>query len=92
MVISGNVFANVDKKRCTLYVPQGTYQDYWLSNWGDFEHIVEYNPAGVSKPSYSSDIKEVYRSTGNGQLLKASAKGLNIVKYSDGSVRKEMVR
>ena len=77
---------------CTLYVPQGTYQDYIESDWNVFENIVEYDPTGISKPALSSDIKEVYRSTANGQLLKAPAKGLNIVKYSDGSVRKEMVR
>lgn len=65
---------------------------YMESDWNVFENIVEYDPTGISKPALSSDIKEVYRSTASGQLLKAPAKGLNIVKYSDGSARKEIVR
>ena len=40
----------------------------------------------------TSDAKELSRYSVNGQRLTAPTKGLNIVKYSDGSVRKEMVK
>ena len=42
--------------------------------------------------SNNNDVKEVSRYSVNGQRLTAPTKGLNIVKYSDGSVRKEMVK
>ncbi len=45
--ISSDVFDKVDKKSCILYIPKGTYQEYWLSNWGDFENIIEYDPTGI---------------------------------------------
>lgn len=90
--ISSNVFDYVDKKSCILYIPKGTYQEYWLSNWGDFENIIEYDPTGIDNSSAETEIKEISRNAVNGLLLKAPAKGLNIVKYSNGSVRKEMVK
>lgn len=60
--------------------------------WGDFGNIVEYDATGIEKDIVSYDIKEVSRYSVNGQRLSASTKGLNIVKYSNGSVRKEIVR
>ena len=90
--VSSNVFNGVDKNKCTLYVPQGTYQDYWLADvWGDFENIVEYDVTGIDKVTTSTDVKEVSRFSADGQRLAVPVKGLNIVKYSDGSVRKVVV-
>ena len=90
--VSSNVFNGVDKNKCTLYVPQGTYQDYWLADvWGDFENIVEYDVTGIDKVTTSTDAKEISRYSVNGQRLSAPTKGLNIVKYSDGSVKKVVV-
>lgn len=91
-LISTKVFGNVDLQKCTLYVPKGTYQAYWLSNWGDFENIVEYDVTGIDKTAMSSDVTVISRYSVNGQRLTAPTKGVNIVKYSDGSVRKEIVK
>ena len=89
----GNAFQGVDESKCTLYVPQGTRQDYWLSDsWGDFGEIIEYDPTGIDKVTTSTDAKELSRYSVNGQRLSAPAKGLNIVKYSDGSVKKVVVQ
>ena len=91
--IDSSVFKEVDKQKCILYVPQGTLQDYRLADvWGDFENIVEYDVTGVDKVITSTDTKEVSRYSVNGQRLSALAKGLNIVKYSDGSVKKVAVQ
>lgn len=91
--ISGAGFYGVDKSKCILYVPQGTYQDYLLADvWGDFENIVEYDATGINNVTTSSDAKEVYRYSLNGQRLSAPTKGVNIVKYSDGSVKKITVK
>ena len=86
------VFTGCDAKNCVLYVPTGTYDDYWLSDFGYFENIVEFDPTGIDKVTTSTDAKEVSRYAANGQRLSAPAKGLNIVKYSDGSVKKVVVQ
>ena len=86
-------FSETNLGKCTLYVPQGTEQDYWLADvWGDFGNIVEYDPTGIDKVTTSTDAKELSRYSVNGQRLSAPAKGLNIVKYSDGSVKKVVVQ
>ena len=92
-ILDINVFEGIDAKKCTLYVPMGTYSDYWLSGFGDyFENIVEFDATGIDKTTTSTDVEEVARYSVNGQRLSAPTKGLNIVKYSDGSVKKVAVR
>ena len=91
--IYSDVFLGIDAKKCTLYVPMGTYDDYWVSDFGNyFENIVEFDATGIDKTTTSTDVEEVGRYSVNGQRLSAPTKGLNIVKYSDGSVKKVAVR
>ena len=91
--IGSNAFEGVDAKKCTLYVPMGTCDDYWVSDFGNyFENIVEFDATGIDKTTTSTDVEEVARYSVNGQRLSAPTKGLNIVKYSDGSVKKVAVR
>ena len=90
--MGSDVFDGCDVKKCTVYVPKGTYDDYWLSEFGYFENIVEFDPTGIKNVITSNDAKELYRYSVNGLSLSAPAKGLNIVKYSDGSVKKVAVQ
>ena len=91
-ISAGKAFDEFDTSKCTLYVPQGTEQDYWLADvWGDFGNIVEYDPTGIDKVTTSTDAKELSRYSVNGQRLVGPTKGLNIVKYSDGSMKKVAV-
>ena len=87
-----NMFDDCDAKKCTVYVPKGTYDDYWLSEFGYFENIVEFEATGINNVVTSNDTKELSRYSVNGQRLSAPTKGLNIVKYSDGSVKKVAVQ
>ena len=87
-----NMFDGCDAKKCTVYVPKGTYDDYWLSEFGYFENIVEFEATGINNVVTSNDAKELSRYSVNGQRLSAPTKGLNIVKYSDGSVKKVAVQ
>ena len=87
-----NMFDGCDAKKCTVYVPKGTYDDYWLSEFGYFENIVEFDPTDINNVITSNDAKELSRYSLNGQRLSAPTKGLNIVKYSDGSVKKVAVQ
>ena len=90
---ASSAFSGVDISKITLYVPQGTETDYFLADvWGDFGKIVEFDATGIDKVTTSNDTKELSRYSVNGQRLSAPSKGLNIVKYSDGSVKKVVVQ
>lgn len=85
-------FEGCASRKCTLYVPKGTYDNYRLSEFGYFENIVEFDPTGIDKTTTSTDVEEVSRYSLNGQRLAVPVKGLNIVKYSDGTARKVVVK
>ena len=84
-------FDGCDANKCTVYVPKGTYDDYCLSEFRYFENIVEFDATGIDKTTTPTDVEEVSRYSVNGQRLVGPTKGLNIVKYSDGSVKKVVV-
>ena len=86
-----NLFLGCDAKNCTVYVPKGTGDAYFWSSFGYFDKIVEFDAAGIDKVTTSTNAKEVSRYSVNGQRLVGPTKGLNIVKYSDGSVKKVAV-
>ena len=86
-----NLFLGCDAKNCTVYVPKGTGDAYFWSSFGYFDKIVEFDVAGIDKVTTSTDVEEVSRYYLNGQRLVGPTKGLNIVKYSDGSVKKVAV-
>ena len=86
-----DIFTGCDAKNCTVYVPKGTYDAYKSSEFGYFEKIVEFDATGIDKVTTSTNAKEVSRYSVNGQRLVGPTKGLNIVKYSDGSVKKVAV-
>ena len=85
-------FEGCASRKCTLYVPKGTYDNYRLSEFGYFENIVEFDATGIDKTTTSTDVEEVSRYSLNGQRLAVPVKGLNIVKFSDGSARKVVVK
>ena len=86
------IFSGCDANNCKVYVPTGTYDDYLVSEFGYFENIVEFDATGIDKVTTSTDAKELSRYSVNGQRLSAPVRGLNIVKYSDGSVKKVAVQ
>ena len=90
--LESGIFSGCNAQNCTVYVPKGTYDDYKASEFGYFENIVEFDATDIDKVTTSTDAKEVSRYSVNGQRLSAPAKGLNIVKYSDGSVKKVAVQ
>ena len=90
--LESGIFSGCNAQNCTVYVPKGTYDAYKSSEFGYFEKIVEFDATGIDKITTSTDAKEVSRYSVNGQRLSAPAKGLNIVKYSDGSVKKVAVQ
>lgn len=76
---------------CKLYVPKGCANKYRNAEvWRDFD-IEEMEVTGIGSVTNDSTVTEVARYDANGNLLAAPAKGLNIVRYSDGTVKKIMV-
>ena len=91
-VPAGQFFYGFDVSQSTLFVPQGTRQDYWVAAvWEDFGDIQEYEVSAVNQPAHHSEAKEVSRYSLDGQRLTTPVKGLNIVRYSDGTIKKEAV-
>ena len=86
------VFENCDADNCILYVPKGTIDMYRQSDFGYFKNIVELDATGINNPAASTNLKEVYRYTTNGRRLLTPTKGINVVKYSNGMVKKELVK
>lgn len=81
-----------------VYVPEGSVEAYRTAKyWKDFKNIKEkyYSSTGINKVNtYSGSQKEVHeisRYSINGQRLNAPTRGINIVKYSDGTTKKFMV-
>ena len=90
---AGSFFDGVDLSNCTLYVPKGMIWNYKLADvWKNFGKIIEYDTTGIDKVTTRSDVKEISRFSLDGQRLTAPTKGMNIVVYSDGSIKKVAVQ
>lgn len=76
---------------CKLYVPKGCANKYRQAEiWKEFD-IEEMDVTGIASVTNDSTITEVSRYDTNGQQLSVPTKGLNIVHYSDGTMKKIMV-
>ena len=90
---AGSFFDRIKISNCTLYVPQGTKEAYANADvWKDFGNIIEYDATGIDKVTNRSDVKEISRYSLNGQRVTSPTKGVNIVIYSDGSIKKVAVQ
>ena len=90
---AGSFFDRINISNCTLYVPQGTKEAYANADvWKDFRNIIEYDATGIDKVTNRSDVKEISRYSLNGQRVTSPTKGVNIVVYSDGSIKKVAVQ
>ena len=81
-----------ESKEWTLYVPKGTKNAYQNSEWRYCKEIIEMETSGIDSVILNPDAKEVSRFSADGQRLAVPVKGLNIVKYSNGSARKVVVK
>ncbi len=90
--IGVGVFDGCDSENCILYVPKGTYDAYWYSKWGYFDNIVEFDATNIRNIVAESEVQENARYAVNGQRLTAPVKGINLVKYNNGRVKKEIVK
>lgn len=89
--IKGKPFEEYTQSQCTLYVPEGSMYNYqcW-EEWYAFNHIVEFSPTGINRVHSAAERREVERYDTSGRRLTSPTKGLNIVRFNDGTTRKVM--
>lgn len=84
-------FYSRPRSECKLYVPKGCAKKYRQAEiWKEFD-IEEMDGTGIEGVTNDSTVTEEARYDANGNRLAAPTKGLNIVRYSDGTVKKVMV-
>ena len=89
--IKGKPFEEYTQSQCTLYVPEGSMYNYkrW-EEWNAFNHIVEFSPTGIDGVHSAAERREVERYDTSGRRQTSPTKGLNIVRFNDGTTRKVM--
>jgi len=89
--IPDNAFCDKTYTDGTLYVPEGTMARYMVRDgWKNFAYMKEGVPSAIS--SVNACTNERARYTLDGWRTTTSQRGLNIIRMSDGTVRKVMVR
>ena len=89
--LNGFSFGGGSLSNCKLYVPKGCANKYRAAEVRRDFDIEEMEVTGIGSATNDSTATEVARYDANGNLLAAPAKGLNIVRYSDGTMKKIMV-
>lgn len=82
-------FVGVNKDACTLYVPQESLDAYKsAAHWKDFFNIA----TGVKNATKTSSATESERYSTDGTRIASPQKGINIIRMSDGKVKKVLVK
>ncbi len=86
-----NTFKDVDVANCILYVPQGAKGVYEAAEvWKEFKNIQEFDAVGIDKVvSESADVVIRYSLDGR---VQESQKGIQILRMSDGTTRKVLIK
>ena len=92
--IDDSTFSQLIYDNGTLYVPQGTTDKYKATDgWKKFVWMEEGAPTGISHPHGGSDnATEMLRYTLDGRNVANPQHGINIIKMSDGTTKKVMVK
>ena len=92
--ISSNVFCQDTKMNADLFVPSGIVDKYKSTDgWKEFMFIqdIENMMDGIEAVRLG-DVKEISRYTLNGSKLESPQRGINIIKMSDGTAKKVIVK
>ena len=89
---ASSVFSGVDTENCILYVPAGTADAYrQAEGWKVFKNIVEMeDPDDINDINADDGTYEIY--TLGGIHIEKLHKGVNIIRYSNGSTQKVYVK
>jgi len=82
-----DVFNRINEN-CILYVPQGCAQAYRNDNrWNAFSEIREFNVTQVEPVVHEAAVPVEYYNL-SGTKIPAQQQGINLIRYSDGTVHK----
>ena len=88
-----NAFNKNTLMNATLYVPYGTKEKYKVADgWKEFKYIEEGDPTGILPINETNSKKETKRYNVSGQKIIYPHKGINIIKMSDGTTKKVVVK
>ena len=93
-----NIFEDKNLMNTILYVPIGTKTEYEkVDPWRNFWNIEEIDYESISGikdvvGSYESTLEETDRFDISGKHVSKDYKGLVIIRYSDGSIKKQIVK
>lgn len=88
--LSSTVYINA-----TLYVPTGTKEKYMQADgWKNFFTIqeMEEETTAIASTTIKKDKNILGRYNASGQRLNTPQKGINIIKYSDGTTKKVIIK
>ena len=81
-----NAIVNVPPGSLSLYQNTAPWNNFW--NLKEDNHL----SAGIDNASTTINAEELTRYTINGLKISAPSKGLNVIRYNDGSVKKVVVQ
>ncbi len=84
---------DINKWNCTLYVPTNSLAAYQAADqWKEFFFIEEGAPTGIRQPISGTESTVIRRYDASGFRISSPTKGLNILKMSDGTTKKVLVK
>lgn len=90
--INGQIFQYVNKDKCVLYVPIGSYDAYWLAmEWGNFKNIVEGEPTPTSNETIESDKLQLFSGDGHISVNTNTETPISIYKFTGELVKQVKV-
>ncbi len=88
-----NVFYDVSSKNCVLYVPYGSIGAYaTTSPWSSFYNIIEIEVDAIADITTNGNAKATGYYTTDGKQVPTLQRGINIIRYSDGTAKKISVK
>ena len=88
-----NSFLDVDVEKCTLYVPEGAVDVYSAAPyWQDFLRITDERPVGIGNVTVGPEPNVAGRYGIDGRPVAEGERGVQILRMSDGTWRKVMVK
>lgn len=90
--IQASTFSDKTYLTASLYVPYGTLSLYQSTpSWNSFFEIKEGDPTGISSAQLNNENNTIIFDI-NGKSLTHLQKGINIIKMSDGTTKKVLVK
>ena len=97
VAITNYVFTN--RTNATLYVPKGSKDAYKAADyWKEFKEIVEIDPTGINQISFQENGEQSIDQEGavwytiDGKQVDKPKKGINIIRMSNGTTKKVVVK